>query len=191
MVLSALGFCVLDGRRSRPEAEILMRIGAFAYLTGSIVGVVAETLELAGAAVYPAIVAYVTLAFAGQDIIGGALVASALIPRWIGWATVLWNLAWLASLIIARPGGHLLPDTPSGDARGHRGRVAPTAHSWPAAHRDGTRPGPGQPILTFNAPGSRTGLARSPGNRRVSPGHSQTRYRRLDSTCATRLRLKR
>lgn len=109
MVLSALGFCVLDGRRSRPEAEILMRIGAFAYLTGSIVGVVAETLELAGAAVYPAIVAYVTLAFAGQDIIGGALVASALIPRWIGWATVLWNLAWLASLIIARPGDIYFP----------------------------------------------------------------------------------
>ena len=29
--------------------------------------------------------------------------ACKLVPRWIGWATAVWNLAWLAGLVLARP----------------------------------------------------------------------------------------
>jgi peptidoglycan/LPS O-acetylase OafA/YrhL len=47
--------------------------------------------------------AYVVLAFVGQAMIGGAFVASTLVPRWIAWATVLWNVCWLAGLVLARP----------------------------------------------------------------------------------------
>src|SRR5215208_4877372 len=46
MVLSALGFCLLDGRRYRPGAYVFMRLGVAGYLAASIIGVVAETLEL-------------------------------------------------------------------------------------------------------------------------------------------------
>jgi len=103
MVLSALGFCLLDGRRYRPGAYVFMRLGVAGYLAGSIIGVVAETLGLTSTAVYPMIVVYVTLAFVSQAAIGCALSMSELVPRWIGWATVVWNLAWLAFLVLARP----------------------------------------------------------------------------------------
>jgi hypothetical protein len=53
--------------------------------------------------VYPMFVVYVTLAFVSQATIGCALAMSELIPRWIGWATAIWNLAWLAILVLARP----------------------------------------------------------------------------------------
>jgi hypothetical protein len=103
MVLSALGFCLLDGRRYRPGAYVFMRLGVTGYLASSIIGVVAETLELTSTAVYPMIFVYVTLAFVSQAAIGCALAMSELIPRWIGWATVVWNLGWLAFLVLARP----------------------------------------------------------------------------------------
>jgi hypothetical protein len=103
MVLSALGFCLLDGRRYRPGAYVFMRLGVAGYLSGSIIGVVAETLELTSAAVYPMIVVYVTLAFVSQAAIGCALSMSELLPRWIGWATVIWNIGCLTYLVLARP----------------------------------------------------------------------------------------
>ena len=103
MVLSAVGFCLLDGRRYRPGAYVFMRLGVIGYLAGSIIGVVAETLELTSTAVYPMIVVYVTLAFVSQAAIGCALSMSELVPRWIGWATVVWNLGCLTYLFLARP----------------------------------------------------------------------------------------
>jgi hypothetical protein len=103
MVLSALGFCLLDGRRYRPGAYVFMRLGVAGYLAASIIGVVAETLELTSKPVYPMIVVYVTLAFVSQAAIGCALSMSELIPRWIGWATAVWNLVWLTFLVLARP----------------------------------------------------------------------------------------
>jgi hypothetical protein len=134
MVLSALGFCLLDGRPYRPGTYVFMRLGVTAYLASSIIGVVAETLELTSTAVYPMFVVYVTLAFVSQATIGCALATSELIPRWIGWATAIWNLAWLA----IRPAlGHLLPDPSLGDARVHRCRADPAARS-----RECTRSGP-------------------------------------------------
>ena len=112
MVLSALGFCLLDGRRYRPGAYVFMRLGVTGYLAGSIIGVVAETLELTSTAVYPMFVVYVTLAFVSQAAIGCALSMSELVPRWIGWATVVWNLGWLAILVLARPWDVYFPVLP-------------------------------------------------------------------------------
>jgi peptidoglycan/LPS O-acetylase OafA/YrhL len=103
MVLSALGFCLLDGRRYRPGAYVFMRLGVTGYLAASIIGVVAETLELTSTTVYPMIVVYVTIAFLSQAAIGCALAMSELIPRWIGWATAVWNLGFLTYLVLARP----------------------------------------------------------------------------------------
>jgi hypothetical protein len=52
---------------------------------------------------YPLIVVHVVLAFLGQAAIGGALWQSKLLAPWIGWATILWNLAWLVALPIITP----------------------------------------------------------------------------------------
>jgi hypothetical protein len=62
-------------------------------------GVVAESLDLSqtGQHLYPLIVVHVVLAFLGQAAIGGALWQSRLLAPWIGWGTILWNLAGCAA----------------------------------------------------------------------------------------------
>jgi hypothetical protein len=139
MVLSALGFCLLDGRRYRPGAYVFMRLGVTAYLAGSIIGVVAETLELTSTAVYPMIVVYVTLAFVSQAAIGCALSMSELVPRWIGWGDRGLEPR-VAGLPRSRPAvGCLLPDPSLDHARVHRCRADPAAPS-----RECTKSGPRQ-----------------------------------------------
>jgi hypothetical protein len=49
---------------------------------------------------YPLIVIYVALAFLAQAAIGGALLQARLLGEWIGWATIIWNLAWLVVLAL-------------------------------------------------------------------------------------------
>ena len=153
MMLSALGFCLLDGRMQSPGAEALMRLGTIAYLAAGIVGITAETLELAGLAVYSTIVAYVVLSFIGQAVIGGALVASTLVPRWIAWATVLWNVCWLAGLVLVSPQDvsfpilHLVMPVFIGVALIRRSRLGPPpAARWrravPGRRRDAVRAHP-------------------------------------------------
>ena len=44
------------------------------------------------------IVIYVVMAFLAQAAIGGAVIQSGLLAAWIGWATILWNIAWLVVL---------------------------------------------------------------------------------------------
>ena len=98
MVLSALRFCLLDGRLYRPGAYVFMRLGVTAYLAASIIGVVAETLEVASRPVYAMFVVYVTLAFVSQAAIGCALSMSELVPLDGGE-----RLERLAYLVLARP----------------------------------------------------------------------------------------
>ena len=122
MVLSALRFCLLDGRLYRPGAYVFMRLGVTAYLAASIIGVVAETLEVASRPVYAMFVVYVTLAFVSQAAIGCALSMSELVPR----------------LPRSRHAvGCLLPGPSLDHARVHRCRADPAAPS-----RECTRSGP-------------------------------------------------
>lgn len=52
---------------------------------------------------YPVIVVAVVLALLGQALIGGGLRQGRLLASWIGWATTLWNLAWLVALPLFTP----------------------------------------------------------------------------------------
>ena len=47
--------------------------------------------------------AVVCLAFVGQALFGASILRSGLLPGWVGWTTIVWNLAWLVILPIARP----------------------------------------------------------------------------------------
>jgi hypothetical protein len=100
MIVSALGFSLL-AERDRDSA--LLRFGTLGYFAAGIVGVVAETMDLARLEAYPTTVAYVVIAFLGQAIIGLALARSGLITPWLGWLTVAWNVAWLVGLSIRSP----------------------------------------------------------------------------------------
>jgi len=102
IVLTAIGFGLLDGYLHNTDGQVLARAGATAYLFAGTLGVAAEGLELSrtGPYLYPLSVIYVVLAFLAQAAIGGALRQSRLLAVWIGWATILWNLAWLAVLLV-------------------------------------------------------------------------------------------
>jgi hypothetical protein len=53
--------------------------------------------------VYGSIVMYVLLAFLAQAAFGVSLLRTGLLPGWVGWATIVWNLAWLVVLPIVSP----------------------------------------------------------------------------------------
>jgi len=72
--------------------------------------VAAETFSLnRQEMIYAPIVAFVVLAFLGQAAFGAAILRTGLLPAWVGWATILWNLAWLVVLPIARPDNMYYP----------------------------------------------------------------------------------
>jgi hypothetical protein len=43
---------------------------------------------------------FVALIFVGQAAYGVALLRATLLPRWIGWLLVIWNLGWLAVVVV-------------------------------------------------------------------------------------------
>ena len=105
IVLTAIGFVLLEGHLHSTDGRVLARAGATAYLFAGILGVAAEALDLSrtGQNFYPLIVIYVVLAFLAQAAIGGALHQSGLLAPWISWVTIVWNLAWLVVLPLITP----------------------------------------------------------------------------------------
>ncbi|HEU5086284.1 MAG TPA: hypothetical protein VFT99_02520 [Roseiflexaceae bacterium] len=105
VVLTAIGFMVLEGHLQSTAGRILARIAAFAYLFAGVVGVVGEALNLSLGyeKSYILMVVYVVIAFLAQAALGGALLQSGLLPAWICWAAMLWNLAWLVALPLFSP----------------------------------------------------------------------------------------
>ena len=102
VVLLAIGFMLLESAFRNTDGFVLANIGASAYFFAGVLLVAAEALMLTLGydKVYGLINIYVVMAFLAQAAIGGALVVSGLLPAWIGWTTVVWNLAWLAVLAL-------------------------------------------------------------------------------------------
>jgi hypothetical protein len=105
VVLAAIGFVLLEEHLHTSDGRVLARIGASTYVFAAILGVVAEALDLSGTGrgLYPLIVVHVVLGFLGQAAIGGALRQARFLTPWIGWATIVWNLAWLVVLPMITP----------------------------------------------------------------------------------------
>jgi hypothetical protein len=105
VVLIAIGFVLLAGAFQNTDGFVLANIGATAYFFGGVLIVVAEALMLTLG--YEKVVGlvniYVVMAFLAEAAIGGAIIQSGLLSVWIGWVTILWNIAWLIVLpIISR-----------------------------------------------------------------------------------------
>lgn len=102
VVLTAIGFVLLADSLRTTDGRSLGISGAAAYFFGGVLIVAAEALnlKLVYEQVYGLIVAYVVTAFLAQAAIGGAVLQSGLLAAWIGWVTILWNIAWLIVLSI-------------------------------------------------------------------------------------------
>lgn len=111
VILTALGFLVLEMMIQGSSESAMVRIGAMAYFFGAVVLVTAEAMGLIGNGIstYPLIVVYVIMALLGQAAIGLAIVQITLLPAWVGWATIVWNLAWLLILPLGTPGDVYFP----------------------------------------------------------------------------------
>jgi hypothetical protein len=99
-----LGLVLLERMLEAAGDTILAPLAMVTFLIGAVIVIVAETLQLSGQeSVYSPIVVYVVLAFLAQAVFGVSLLRTGLLPGWVGWATVIWNLAWLVALPILSP----------------------------------------------------------------------------------------
>lgn len=104
VVLTALGLVLLEDLLRAAGDPVIARLGLVAYLLGASVVVVAETAFLSThEPVYQQVVFYVVLAFLAQTAFGLSVLRTGLVPNWVGWVTILWNLVWLVVLPIASP----------------------------------------------------------------------------------------
>jgi hypothetical protein len=106
VILTAIGFVLLEEHFHNTDGRVLARTGVTAYLFGGIPLVAAEGLSLSPGfekRVFALFFIYVVLAFLAQAAIGGALLQPGLLARWIGWVTIVWNLGWLVVLPVITP----------------------------------------------------------------------------------------
>jgi hypothetical protein len=104
LLAAVLGLTLLEGMLEAAGDRILAPSGMALLLIGSAVIVMAEAYSLSREEwLYAPTVVFVVLAFLAQALFGVALLRTGLLPGWIGWATILWNLGWLVVLPIARP----------------------------------------------------------------------------------------
>lgn len=104
LLLAALGFALLAGLLGEAGDKILSPVGQAVFLIGTVLCLAAEAFSLSRQEyAYAPIVVFVVLVFLGEAAFGGAILRTGLLPGWVGWTTIIWNLAWLAILPIARP----------------------------------------------------------------------------------------
>ena len=99
-----LSFTLLKRVLEAAGDGILSSMALVLFLVAAILDVVAETMSYpSDTIVYPPVVAYVILSFLGQAVFGMALLRTGLLPMWVGWVTVVWNLGMLVFLIVTKP----------------------------------------------------------------------------------------
>lgn len=108
---TALGLSLLEELLRAAGEPVLSRLGMVTFLVGAVVVIAAETAYLAKRDwLYPQIVLYVVLAFLAQAAFGASLLQTGLVAGWAGWATVIWNIAWLLFMLILRPRDVYFPE---------------------------------------------------------------------------------
>jgi hypothetical protein len=103
-VTAALGISLLEMVLCAAGETVLGHLGATAFLIGAVIGIVVEASFLSPPSSMPALlVVMVAVLFVAEAILGAGLLVSSLLPAWIGWTVVGWNIGWLVILSVARP----------------------------------------------------------------------------------------
>jgi len=104
ILVATLGLALLERLLEAAGDRMLAPAGIVLFLIGTSLVFMAETTTInRQEPIYAMIVVFVALIFLGEAGFGASILRTGLLPGWVGWATVLWNLAWLAILPIARP----------------------------------------------------------------------------------------
>lgn len=101
LLVNILGLVLLNDLLRAAGDSVISLPALVTYIIGAVVVMVAEMTYLHNREwVYPQIVFHVVLAFLAQAAFGVALLQTGLVASWAGWATIIWNLAWLAVLAV-------------------------------------------------------------------------------------------
>jgi len=104
ILVATLGLVLLKQLLEDAGDRVLPPLGMTIFLIATVLVIAAETFSLHEQEyIYAPIVAFVVLAFIGQALFGAAILRTGFLPGWVGWATLIWSLAWLIILPLARP----------------------------------------------------------------------------------------
>jgi len=104
ILVATLGLVLLERLLEAAGDRLLAPLGMVIFLIGTVLALAAEAFSLSQQKYeYAPIVVFVILAFLGEATFGASILRSGFLPAWVGWTTVIWNLAWLIILPIARP----------------------------------------------------------------------------------------
>jgi hypothetical protein len=102
-LINLAGLALLEGMLRAAGDTIFARVGLITMIVAVAVLVPAEVSFMStqvGSLARSQVVIYIVLAFLAQAAFGVALLRTDLLPGWVGWATIIWNLAWLVILPI-------------------------------------------------------------------------------------------
>lgn len=104
VLVATLGFVLLERLLESAGDTVLAPVAMTIFLIAVVLVLAAESFGLKlDEYMYAPTVAFVVLAFIGQALFGAAILRTGFLPAWIGWAAVVWSLAWLVILPLARP----------------------------------------------------------------------------------------
>ena len=101
-----LGLAALKSLLSAAGDPLFVEIGLAAYLMAAVLLTISEISWLTAAGLPAGLVGalvriFVVLSFLSQAAFGAAIVQTGLLPAWLGWTTVIWNLGWLVLMLRA------------------------------------------------------------------------------------------
>jgi hypothetical protein len=96
-----LGFTLLTQLLRDAGDRVLPSLGLMSYALGTVFIVLVEVNLIMGRQYQGEFATvYVVLAYAGQVAFGAALLRTGLLPRWLGWLTIMYNVGWFAGFYV-------------------------------------------------------------------------------------------
>ena len=103
-LLNVMGFVLLAGLLRNAGDVLIAPLALTVYVIATAVLLSAEGAYLgSGQWAMSQVAVYVVLAFTVQAAFGVSLLQTGLLPAWVGWTALLWNLGCLAAFAVIRP----------------------------------------------------------------------------------------
>lgn len=109
-LVSVGGFALLELLLREARAVIIPRLAFVTYFAGAVVLISAEASNMFGRGLGAAqATLFVVLAIVAQVGFGVALIVSLIVPTWIGWVVIVWNVGVGILLFALTPGNVYIP----------------------------------------------------------------------------------
>ena len=105
-LVMALGLAGLSSLMRQAGDPLLSDLGLTAFIMGAVLVTVVEVSWLTKAGLPDGLTGalvriFVVLAFLAHAAYGAAMLQTGLLPGWLGWTTIIWNIGWLLVLVRA------------------------------------------------------------------------------------------